>query len=305
MKKILLATSILAGSAGVASADVSFSGNAYMGISNENAVVNFGLDTSDFEFIARARLKVTMTGETDGGVSFGASFEMHNAGGAGSSGPAAPPAPPFNGDSTQGSAKVWIEGEFGKITMGDIGTAPDTLIGNVDGVGLAIDPSLNELGYGLGGIYQKTGVNYSRTFGDFTLVVGASQTEAVWGFAVYSIAAKYSFGDYAVYAGYESLQVGGGSAGQTTVGADATFGNFTVKVRATDGDYQSNTYAISGTGTFDAISVTAFYADYDGQAAYGLGGAYDLGGGAKFKVGAVGLDGQSENIIDMGLSFDF
>ena len=41
MKKILLATSILAGSAGVAMAEVSFSGNAYMGLSNAFDVGSF------------------------------------------------------------------------------------------------------------------------------------------------------------------------------------------------------------------------------------------------------------------------
>ncbi|MEY4697508.1 MAG: hypothetical protein RIT14_1936, partial [Pseudomonadota bacterium] len=57
MKKILLATTILVGTAGFAAAEVALSGDARMGI------VNNGTDTT---FSSRARVSFTMSGETDG-----------------------------------------------------------------------------------------------------------------------------------------------------------------------------------------------------------------------------------------------
>jgi outer membrane protein OmpU len=295
MKKILLATSILAGSAGVAMADVSFSGNAYMGVSNV-----FDGD-ADFEFISRVRIKATASGETDSGLTFGAEVESHNFGNAGQTG---------NSDSNEYST-VYLSGSFGKITFGDVGDASDNLIGNVDGVGLNLEGhKYNELGY-IGN--DKTAVKYEGTFGNLSVTVGLGQLDTDEGGddQDMSIAVKYSFGDYAVYAGYANSMNWDGvtqtDIDEATIGADATFGNFTVKFRAQDNSAESDpTYALSGTGTFDAISVTAYYAAHDTFNAYGIGGSYDLGGGAKFKAGAATTDvSGDETWIDMGLSFDF
>ena len=67
MKKILFASTALVATAGVAAADVDFSGAAGMG---------FGYDGSDWSTITFATLSVAMTGETDGGLSFGADFDI-------------------------------------------------------------------------------------------------------------------------------------------------------------------------------------------------------------------------------------
>ena len=154
MKKLLLATSILAGSAGVAAADVTFSGGAYMGLSN-------AFDGGDnFEFITRIRFTANMSGETDGGLTFGASVESHNFEEAGSTG---------NSDNNE-YGTAYISGSFGKITFGDVGDASDNLIGNIDGVGLNLEGAkYNELGY-IGN--DKTAVKYEGTFGDFSVTVG-------------------------------------------------------------------------------------------------------------------------------------
>lgn len=299
MKKLLLATSILAGSAGVASAEIAFSGNAYMGMFGIT-----GAGSSDFVFIARARTKVTMTGETDGGLSFGASYELHNSSAAGASGVSCTTAPvcTSNTNFNNGAAQVWIEGSFGKITMGDTGSASDNLIGNVSKISVDLPSGgFQELGY-IGN--PKTAFKYQGTFGDFTIAASIGQLET--GTDTYSIAGKYSFGDYAVYLGYEDA--GSGALTNTTFGADATFGNFTAKLRVNDVNTASDLgWAISGTGKFDAIEVTAFIADQYGiVTAYGLGASYDLGGGAKFVAGMQSYDvSGAPTWIDMGMKFEF
>lgn len=80
MKKILVATTILSASAGLAAADVTLSGSARMGIvsgfSDNNAANG---DESDVVFNSRARVAFTLSGESDSGLSFGASFRADNA----------------------------------------------------------------------------------------------------------------------------------------------------------------------------------------------------------------------------------
>jgi hypothetical protein len=75
MKKLLLATSILAGTAGLAAAEITLSGDARMGFLDD-FVYDGGDD--DIGFTSRARVTFTFSGETDGGLSFGASFRADN-----------------------------------------------------------------------------------------------------------------------------------------------------------------------------------------------------------------------------------
>ena len=76
MKKILLATSILAGTAGLAAAEVSLSGSARMGL----IYADDGTDSST-AFSSRVRIVFTASGETDSGLSFGASMRADQNGG--------------------------------------------------------------------------------------------------------------------------------------------------------------------------------------------------------------------------------
>ena len=76
MKKILLATTMLIGTAGFAAAEVSVSGDARMGITKSEG--------ADAQFSNRARVKFSLSGESDSGIAFSASFRADNAGDASS-----------------------------------------------------------------------------------------------------------------------------------------------------------------------------------------------------------------------------
>ncbi|MEY4696252.1 MAG: hypothetical protein RIT14_680, partial [Pseudomonadota bacterium] len=121
MKKILLATTILVGTAGFAAAEVALSGDARMGVIS-------GFGDVDTAFTSRARVAFTLSGETDGGLAFGGSFRADNAGAAAS--------------GTAGS--VYVSGAFGKLSMGDVDGAALAAVGHVDGVGLTGLGDLNE-----------------------------------------------------------------------------------------------------------------------------------------------------------------
>ncbi|NJS38490.1 MAG: porin [Rhodobacteraceae bacterium] len=76
-------------------------------------------------------MEFTLSGETDGGLSFGASFRADNAAGANA--------------GTAGS--VFISGGFGTLSMGDVDGAANAALGHVDGVGLTGLGDLNEVTY--------------------------------------------------------------------------------------------------------------------------------------------------------------
>lgn len=126
MKKLLLATTMLVGTAGFAAAEVTLSGDARMGI--------IGGDNVDTTFTSRARVSFGLSGETDGGLSFGASFRADNAGGAAA------------GDA----GSVYISGAFGKISMGDVDSADN--IGQLSGVGFTGLGDSNEVEYSADGV---------------------------------------------------------------------------------------------------------------------------------------------------------
>jgi len=283
MKKILLATSALVMVAGAASAEVAVSGSARMGI-----VYDGGADTTLFS--SRVRIVFTASGETDTGLAFGASTradqESGNDAALGSSGTT-------NGDST-----VFISGGFGKLTMGDVGNAPDALVGQVSGVGYTGLGDLNEIGFLP---TDKTGVLYEYSAGALSFAIGSGQIDSVND--TISLAVKYATDAYSIALGYEDHPL----IDQVSVLGSATFGAATVKLKLADRDTAADmAAAVSVDYSMGATTLTAFATDnYDfiGTDTMGLGVAYDLGGGAAFKGGIVD-DGADTN-AEVGLTFSF
>lgn len=109
MKKILLATTVLAMSAGYASADIAWGGSARAGIA-----ANGG---GDIETYSSANLAVTMSGATDSGLTFGATFDMTT----GRTHDMDADAEDDFGDEdgAMGMPSIFVEGSFGKLTISD------------------------------------------------------------------------------------------------------------------------------------------------------------------------------------------
>ena len=272
MKKILLATTLLAASTGFAAAEVAVSGSARMGITYDGA---------DFLYSSRVRVKFVMSGETDGGLAFGAEVGGHNLAGA-------------SGNQTDnGFSTVFVSGAFGKLTMGDVSGAADALVGQTSGVGYGPNDGAHEIGF-LGA--TKTAVYYEYSTGALTFGLGAGQV----GSDDFSVGAKYSADAYAVAIGYED----NGVDTQTSASASATFGAATVKVRASDNSAAADTmFSVSLDYAMDALTVTAVYTDFGATDIMGLGAAYDLGGGAAVKGGI--LDNGTDTIGDIGITMSF
>jgi outer membrane protein OmpU len=320
MKHILATTALLALTTGFAAAEVTLSGDARMGI--------IGFDDEVY-FTHRARVKFTLSGESDSGFSFGASFRAGNASSA--------------DDLFSDSGEVFISGAFGTLTMGDIDNAAQATVGQVDGVGLTGLSDRNEIAY-MGD--NTTSVRYDYASGGLSFSASVGQN----GSDDYGVAVAYSMDGYKFSVGYESGYAGfwgddinGGYnesynywniENHVVLGADATVGAVTLKARYGMGSGYENyvgisdadltQYALSATYTMDALSLTAFVSATDLEAAdgyydssdrFGLGVAYDLGGGASLMAGySVGnYEGDdffgdyaySADEWDLGLSFSF
>lgn len=311
MKKVLLATSFLVAGAGFAAAEVSLAGDARMGV-----VYN----GEDWNFSSRARVQFNLSGETDTGLSFGASFRAHE-----------------GGRAEQGSrGTVWVSGAFGKIEMGDTVGAAEAVLFDLPEIGYT-DIADNDIGYltgdrnGFGGSSDTTDGNpsllYTYTFDAFTVaasVTDGKNANALPGFQeidqAYALGVKYAVGNYTVGLAYEAVDAAaaatpdasaiwlGGTADFNGTVVSAVYGSFDDDFSARD-----DQIGLGIASSFGDVGVSAFVkrtsfttAGVDDVTSYGLGGSYDLGGGASV-VGGIGdndLPG-SDAVADLGVKFSF
>ena len=326
MKKVLLATTVLAMTATVAAAEVAVTGNARMGV-----VYNGDSASDKLQFANRIRVIFTMSGETDSGLAFGASVRADQASGASTGG---------NGGS------VFVSGAFGKLAMGDVVGAAEAVVGDLPEVGfqdlsggLDAGASDDDITFitGDGEVYQSTrnpGALYTYSTGGLTFALGLNDgatngtsiyTPDANGTQAYSVGAKYAVDAYSVSLGYEVADPAvGTSAKHLIIGGEATFGAATVKAFYGDGSGAINGFQHYGFGVtykmdaltvkgyvkrteVDAGSAAADELDTDGKVtAYGIGAAYALGGGATLEGGIIDNNAPGSKVrADLGIKFSF
>ncbi|TVR49203.1 MAG: porin [Rhodobacteraceae bacterium] len=272
MKKLLLASTALVLSAGVAAADVSLSGDGWMGVQRDIS--------NNFNLISRARVTFTLSGETDTGLGFGGSFRADNAG----------PAARGQGGS------VYIEGEFGKLSMGDVDSAAQATMFNTPHIGVLEnnqDSRITALGS------TATAALYEYSIDGFGVALGVGQLTT--GDQEVSIGASYTFDGFGVAVGYEYME---NSPDHILVSGQATFEGVTATgfFGRLDGDDQ---FGLAVEAGFDEIGVQArAKRDFDGNDHLGLGVTYDLGGGATMGASANRVTGLGTT-ADVGVAFSF
>lgn len=333
MKKVLIATTALVLSAGYAAAEVSVSGDGRMG---------FIYDGNDLQFSSRARVKFTLTGESDSGLSFGGSFRVDQQDDAG-------------GKASNGTAgSVYVSGSYGKLTMGDVASASEVINGDLYSVGYtdgAFGGDLEEINYltadgnnlnqGPNALYEYSinGFNIAASMTDGSqvacnAVVGTLACTDAGRLAdedtntAYSVAVGYDLNGYKLGLGYAD----DGDASEIVLSAEATFNEFTVKGIYQDlsdvEDVVGGTTLVEYDRTFglaakydmsNGVGVQAFWRrdqftstliatgaetdeDFD---SFGIGASYDLGGGATLAGGIMDSDYQDDTVADMGIRFTF
>jgi outer membrane protein OmpU len=314
MKKILLATTMLAGTAGFAAAEVALSGYAEMGI--------YSGASGDVEFWQDVDVTFSMTGTTDGGLEFGASVDLDEADWDDVEGVNA-----LDDSTDDNGYTVWISGAFGKLTMGDTDGALDWAVADMDGglTSLADDHTTHNavfLANGYDGAGDGQIVRYENTFGDVGFAVSAEQGDEGVGVVddIFAVGVKYNadLGGTAVALGLGYQDAGSeGSAVGVSAGA-ALAGGFGGKIGYIDfsddaGGVDSHlglevTYASGPIG----VSVNYGKVDLDAGGDYdswGLVANYDLGGGAKVMFGygsdVVGGNTTNEDQWSLGLGMSF
>ena len=322
MKKVLFASTALVAFAGAAAAEVTISGSATMGL-----IVGDGGNAptdSDVEFLTDIDVTFTMSGETDGGLSYGANIDLDESDGSNvtpgvqtiqipNTNPpqfitvntvnAANGASPAFAGRTQGGESIFISGAFGTLTAGDTDGALDWGLQEVAfNSGSLNDDETGHAGWngnaGLDGTYDGQIVRYDYSVGDFGIAVSAEIADNSGNDPILGIGVKYSLdlagvSGIGLGAGYqvgEDIDAYGASINGTVYGLNV---GVSFLKRESDLNLASD-YEHIGVGigyVNEAISLSANYGNYDlknGGAdsdGFGVTAGYDLGGGAQIQAG--------------------
>lgn len=282
MKSILLASASIVAFAGVAAAEVSFSGSAELGYQDSTGAAA-GAD-DEYGYFAAINLDVALSAELDNGLTVTASADVDEL---------------DAGDADFGGVTLKIASETASLTYGDVENAAAALW---DGVG-SMDAD---------GFYEQDGETVLRadaTFGGFETAVSYEVDAAMTGLQDLNVAAKGSVGSFSTIFAYEAGdthdEIFAVRAGTTFGGADIALG------------YASNeTTGAASTGVevvypVGPVTVTASYVmeevgddNWDIKAAYANGpiavsvktdesddweveGSYDAGNGLNVFAGIV------------------
>ena len=283
MKKILFASTALVALTGTAVADVELSGRAKMGIFDQ------GIDGRSAEFFTDIDVTFTMTGETDGGLEFGASVDLDegnddtftttldDAGTTGDTSDDSASTSGVNGatgDNTDdGGVTIFVKGSFGTVTMGDMDGALDwalTEAGNVGNPGSIADDETSHAGYigsYLDGAADGQILRYDYSAGAFGVAVSIDDDNGN-GEVGYAIGFKYT-----VDLGGTSIALGLGHQEGASL---------------TDGATTAEATGVSATATLaSGLSVGVVYADWDDNNGAADGGAdSNMGIGIGYSTGA-------------------
>ncbi|MFP5478825.1 MAG: porin [Alphaproteobacteria bacterium] len=300
MKKVLLASSVLALSAGFASAEISFSGSAVMGVGDDGS-------PEGARSILETYLTATGSGETDTGLAFGIKTTVATY--------------DTDGGLDDDGTSAFISGAFGKLSMGSVAEADEVAtfsdIGGLSGLGVDnIAESFTGDSYGR----ETHDVNYTYSGGALTAAISAHIGAAGEGDG-YAVGLKYDFGDAYVGIGYNDDNVSANAGTVTSLYAGGTFGAVGVKAMVSEYDPDAagnnlNAYGLHVDYTVDALTLSAQYSTSelvnpisgDDYEAFGIGAAYDLGGGASVVGGVAQItdyDRDDETVWEAGLSFEF
>jgi outer membrane protein OmpU len=302
MKKVLLATTAVALSAGVAYAEVSFSGDARMGLQYaDNAAPGFSSTTIE----KRMTVNIDATTESSSGITFGARMRLRsneNGGPTGFSG-----ARVFmstggleigagNINGAIGSMPGMYNSEVGLTALNDAGVVVNTVANPATAWGYDGFSSNGNGAEGFEAIYTAGGFTGHLSFsGDQLRGLGTTAKRT----AAYG---AYTFNDWTVALGVQNSSVA--NEDKTALVVSGTIGDYGVGFAAADNNGERK-IAINGSATFGATTVNGFIADEESglNTAYGIGVSYDLGGAAV--MGGIEKDAAGVTRADVGVSFSF
>lgn len=297
MKKILLATTVLVGTAGFAAAEISLGGSGRFGL-------DYAADRpTETLFSSRLQFDINASTETDSGVTIGGKLRMRNE----------------EGDNgTAGNNAIFTVSTSGlTVEFGNVNTAFDSVALNYasemgflgrsigDNVGSYFtynsqnDPSDNYVGISAKYSFGSANVYLSYVNPD---QYNSGATEEI------GVAADYNMGAFTVAAAYTSN--GAGTDGNDIAFIGAAYAvNDSANVGLNYYDYDASgdsQVTVYGNYTMGATTLRGYISDLDSapETAYGLGADYALGGGVALS-GAIHSDFGGDTLADLGLTFSF
>lgn len=272
--------------------------------------------TDDLRAVSRIRFGVVMTGESDSGISYGASIRADNAP-SGGTGPSA--------RTGQTAGEVFVSGAWGTLTFGDTDGADYARVGDPIGnatlTGLGDYNELPFLSNGGGSDndelqflanpetrptvrydydYQGFGLSLSTDRTLDSVGVGGSYEHAFSDMASVKLGAGYY--DFSAFEGelnyYGAVDVPDGDEWAASLTGSYGAWQGGIGYASIDaGDLgQLDVMSLGAGATFGAWTAMAYYSNvvsgdalfgeaYDGNDSFGASLAYDLGGGAQVKMG--------------------
>jgi outer membrane protein OmpU len=304
MKKILLASTILVGTAGFAAADnknFTWSGEAYAGVAWSSVDTTNPLltpSTSSFTPEVTASFTAGMKTTTDGGLEAGATIKIKAMGVSMEKDHTDAAFGTYSwtgtGDIPEGSisdASVYLSGDFGKFEV----------VYDADGSSAAV---------------YDVNFKYSNTWGDFKVeayyTFSPKATPPAGTNGDMGLKLSYTMADYTFYVQPEWDESDGATGDwQVGFGASATMSGFTGAIDVdyenaiADWDWKASVKYATG-----PYSIGAFAEDDDAvdNIDFGVNAAYDLGGGVKLEAQYVWDDDSGvagESLFAVGVSMKF
>ena len=332
MKKILLASTALVATAGVASAQdlgVALSGSAEMGIYDNG--------NDDSQFFTDLDVTFTMIGETDNGLSFGATIDLDEAADNGNPGR-------FENPGEQGGENMFVSYGGATLTMGDTDGAMDAVMPEMAlaGGSLADDETAHGgfddqdghvlLGTDSGLTFDGAGdgqvARFDYSYSAFTFAVSAEQLNngddidylgVDSGNSVYGLGVSYAgdFSGVAVEAGlgWQTISDFGdtyGIAATAGLASGFSFGATYSKTNLDDdvvtvvglSDDSIDHYGVGLGYEMNQFEVGVNYGKYESDdyevSGYGLAASYDFGGGLEMQAGYGNTESDDDLFDDDG-----
>ena len=302
MKKLLIATTALVATAGMAAADIKLSGSAEIGMTDAGG-------TTGLEMHSDMDIDFKLSGALDNGLSFGTSIDLDQV---------------SNGiDASGGKQAVHVSGDFGTLTMGETDGAMDKRNNEVGSLTAISDNHTGHAGYNGGsGLDSGDILRYDTSVGTFNVSASIGQDDGATNNDVMGYGLSTTMGTVALSVGYQTDD----NQDITAVSAKSTVGGLTMTANYSEAtmkdsaaitgvsasivaatstavaynilavtakDAVKNSYEHTGLGlgyTVSGVNLSANYGSYDyddGSTADGFGVAanYSLGGGATVMVG--------------------
>ena len=276
MKNLLIATTALVATAGVAAADVSLSGAANFGVINNG---DAGADTFMYNNVS---VTAAMSGETDGGLTFGASLSMRSGNDVdldtGDLNKATNVATNKLSDMSLGN--IYVSGDFGKLTFDangidnlmDDGFAHDVSYSGTFGA-LVVSATANVDG----GVQAANG-------GDFSVKAvysanGLTATVTADDSSDFDVTAAYALNDMVTVS--LNYDTDGQSATESETIAKVAYSNAGVTAHLAFADDKDDAWELGLGYAANGMSIAAVFAE-DGEGTKtesDITASYDLGGG--------------------------